>query len=287
MAMKSYKPTTAGRRGASVVATSDLEKKARPVKALLRPRKESAGRNSQGHITVRHRGAGAKRLYRLIDFLQDKYDVPAYVSRIEYDPNRSTRIALLLYRDGERRYSLAPDGLKIGDTIVSSRQPVEIKNGNRTALEHIPTGLPIANIELFPGQGGRLARSAGGAATVMSMEGSLAQVRMPSGEVRLLPKECQATIGQLSNPDWRNVRLGKAGRMRHYGVRPTVRGKVMNPVDHPHGGGEGKHPIGMKHPKTPWGKPALGVRTRRLKKHSNRHIVRRRKSVHAWSTPKT
>lgn len=276
MPIKKYQPTTAGRRGASVLSNEGLAK-GRPRKSLVERKREFAGRNNQGKITVRHRGSGEKQLYRLVDFLQDKYDVPARVEQIEYDPNRTARIALLLYRDGDRRYVLAPEGLHAGATIVSSMKPVEILPGNRTMLEHIPSGIPVSNIELVPGQGGRIVRSAGSAATVMAIEGRFAQLKLPSGEVRLVPKEARATIGQVSNSDWRNVRLGKAGRMRHYGIRPRVRGKVMNPVDHPHGGGEGKHPIGMKHPKTPWGKPALGVPTRNKTKASNRFILRRRK----------
>lgn len=276
MPIKKYQPTTAGRRGASVLSNEGLAK-GRPHKSLVERKREFAGRNNQGKITVRHRGSGEKQLYRLVDFLQDKYDVPARVEQIEYDPNRTARIALLLYRDGDRRYILAPEGLHAGAMVVSSTKPVEILPGNRTMLEHIPSGIPVSNIELVPGQGGRIVRSAGSAATVMAIEGRFAQLKLPSGEVRLVPKEARATIGQVSNSDWRNVRLGKAGRMRHYGIRPRVRGKAMNPVDHPHGGGEGKHPIGMKHPKTPWGKPALGVPTRNKTKASNRFILRRRK----------
>ncbi len=281
MPIKKYKPTTAGRRGASVIDTRMLTKE-RPVKRLVRHRRRIAGRNNQGKITVRHRGGGAKRLYRMVDFRQDKFDIPGRVLRLEYDPNRSAHLALVQYRDGEQRYLLAPEGLKTGDTVVSSTKPVEMKMGNRTALEHIATGLAVSNIELQPGKGGRIVRSAGSAATLMSIEGSNALLKMPSSEIRLVPKECLATIGQVSNVDWRNIRLGKAGRMRQYGFRPTVRGKVMNPVDHPHGGGEGKHPIGLKHPKTPWGKPALGVRTRKAKKFSNRHILKRRKARQLW-----
>ena len=276
MPIKKFQPTTAGRRGASVLANQDLAK-GRPLKSLVERKQEFAGRNNQGKITVRHRGAGEKQLYRLVDFIQDKYDIPARVEQIEYDPNRTARIARILYRDGERRYILAPEGLAVGATILSSKNPVEIHPGNRTMLEHIPSGIPVSNIELAPGQGGRIVRSAGSSATVMAIEGRFAQLKLPSGEIRLVPKEACATIGQVSNSDWRNVRLGKAGRMRHYGIRPRVRGKAMNPVDHPHGGGEGKHPIGMKHPKTPWGKPALGVPTRKKQKSSNRFIVKRRK----------
>ncbi len=281
MAIKKYNPTTAGRRGSSVLDSKDLSSR-RPFKPLMESKRRRAGRNNQGVITVRHRGGGAKRQYRQVDFAQQKFDIPGRVSSIEYDPNRSARIALISYRDGERRYILAPDGLAVGAMVVSSRKKVEMQPGNRTTLEHIPSGVPVSNVELHPGRGGRIVRSAGSAATVMAIEGNFVQLKMPSGEIRVFSKDAQATIGQVSNADWRNVRLGKAGRVRAYGVRPTVRGKVMNPVDHPHGGGEGKHPIGMKHPKTPWGKPALGVRTRKRRKYSNRHILRRRKSVHAW-----
>lgn len=276
MPIKKFQPTTSGRRGASVLVHSDLAK-TRPLRALTERKHEYAGRNAQGKITVRHRGAGEKQLYRKVDFLQEKYDIPGRVEQLEYDPNRTARIALVLYRDGERRYVLAPEGLKVGADVICSAKPVEIQPGNRTALEHIPSGIAVSNIELVPEQGGRIVRSAGSAATVMAVEGAFAQIKLPSGEIRLIPKAAKATIGQVSNIDWRNVRLGKAGRMRHYGIRPRVRGKVMNPVDHPHGGGEGKHPIGMKHPKTPWGKPALGVPTRTKTKRSSRFIVRRRK----------
>lgn len=283
MALKKYKPTTSGRRHASVLQHEAQPETWRPKKLFSRKLRK-AGRNNEGKITVRHRGGGAKRAYRNVDFHLEKYDIPAIVRTVEYDPNRSARIALVAYRDGEFRYQLAPDGLKIGDTVISSLSKVSIQPGNRTSLEHIPSGVPVSNIELQPGQGGRIVRSAGTAAIVMAVEGNLAQLKMPSGEIRLIHKNAQATIGQMSNQEWRNVRLGKAGRMRHYGIRPTVRGKAMNPVDHPHGGGEGKHPIGMKHPKTPWGKPALGVRTRKRFKRSNRFIVKRRKSAHAWGT---
>jgi large subunit ribosomal protein L2 len=275
MAIKEYQPITAGRRGASVLAADDIHPN-RPWKALRVHKRKHAGRNNQGKITVRHRGGGAKQLYRIVDFGMEKHDIPAVVETLEYDPNRTARIARVRYRDGVRRYILAPHGLQVGNVICASRKSVEMKTGNRTTLEHIPSGIPISNIELVPGHGGKIVRSAGASATVMSLEGSFAQVRLPSGEIRLIPKDAMATIGQTSNPDWRIVRLGKAGRMRYYGIRPRVRGKVMNPVDHPHGGGEGKHPIGMKHPKTPWGKPALGVPTRKKMKSSNRFILKRR-----------
>ena len=281
MTVKKYNPTTAGRRGASVVSSDDLTQD-RPHKALVEVQRRQAGRNNQGKITVRHRGGGAKRLYRIVDFQQQKFDIPGRVENISYDPNRSARIALVVYNDGERRYLIAPIGLNVGDTVVTSVKPVEMKPGNRTSLENIATGLAVSSIELTPGKGGRIVRSAGSAAILMTVEGKFAQLKMPSSEIRLIPKECMATIGQVSNADWRNIRLGKAGRTRHYGIRPTVRGKAMNPVDHPHGGGEGKHPIGLKHPKTPWGKPALGRRTRRKKKNTSRHILRRRKAEQAW-----
>lgn len=276
MPIKKYQPTTAGRRGASVLANGDLSRE-RPPRQLVERKRENAGRNNQGKITVRHRGAGPKQLYRLVDFRQDKFEIPGTVERLDYDPNRTARIALVLYRDGERRYVLSTEGLKAGDTIITSKKQIEMKPGNRTLLEHIPSGVPVSNVELVPGEGGRIVRSAGSAATVMSVESGFVQLKMPSGEIRLIPKTCHATIGQVSNADWRNVRLGKAGRMRHYGIRPRVRGKAMNPVDHPHGGGEGKHPIGMTHPKTPWGKHALGVPTRKKTKASRHFIIQRRK----------
>ncbi len=282
MALKKYKPQTAGRRHASVLIT---EAKVRPSpKRLLQSQRRGSGRNNQGKITVRHKGGGAKQHYRIVDFLQEKMDVSGRVIQIEYDPNRSARIALVQYRDGDLRYVLAPVGLTKGSSVITSRKQVAIAPGNRTALEFIPSGQPICNIELFPGRGGTVVRSAGSAATLMALDGAKASVRMPSSETRIFSKDCLATIGQVSNEDWRTVRLGKAGRMRNYGVRPTVRGKVMNPVDHPHGGGEGKHPIGMKHPKTPWGKPALGVRTRKAAKRSNRWIAKRRRSRQQWGT---
>lgn len=283
MAVRKYKPTTAGRRRASVLRSEDLHS-GKPLKKLLVARRRRSGRNNQGRITVRHRGGGAKRHYRLVDFLQDKFNIPGIVERLEYDPNRSARIALVAYPDGDKRYLLATEGLHVGDTVVTSKEKVEMRPGNRTRLEHIPSGVAVSNIELRPGQGGRVVRSAGAAATVMSLEGGFAQLKMPSTEIRLFSKDAMATIGQVSNVDWRNVRLGKAGRTRYYGIRPAVRGKVMNPVDHPHGGGEGKHPIGLKHPKTPWGKPALGVRTRRRTKATNRFIVQRRKAKQTWGT---
>jgi large subunit ribosomal protein L2 len=276
MPIKSYNPTTFGRRGASVNAGAELTKKA-PEKSLLAPKIRISGRNSQGKITVRHRGGGAKRMIRVVDFMRDKYDIPARVSAIEYDPGRGGRLALLNYRDGEKRYILAPANLKVGEDVLSSKGKIENKIGNRMPLREIPVGLMIHDIELYAGSGGKMVRGAGGGAQLMAIEGDLAQLKLPSGEYRNVSKECAATIGMVSNPDHWLVRLGKAGRMRHKGFRPRVRGKVMNPVDHPHGGGEGKNPIGHTHPKTPWGKPALGVKTRKRKKPSSIFIVKRRK----------
>ncbi|PIP18147.1 MAG: 50S ribosomal protein L2 [Parcubacteria group bacterium CG23_combo_of_CG06-09_8_20_14_all_35_9] len=275
MGIKIYKPNTSGRRNASVDDFKDITKK-EPEKLLIRIKKRTGGRNSQGRISVRHRGGGEKKYYRLVDFKRDKFDIPAKVEAIEYDPNRSSRIALIVYRDGERRYIIAPQDLKVGDEIVSSKGRVEIKIGNRMSLENIPVGFMVYNIELVPGQGGKIVRSAGARATTMAIEGKYAQLKLPSGEVRLLPRKCMATIGEVSNPDHRHIKLGKAGRSRHLGIRPSVRGKAMNPVDHPHGGGEGHNPIGLKKPKTPWGKPALGVKTRKKKKWSNKFIIKRR-----------
>lgn len=276
MPIKSYRPTTFGRRGASVNANEDITKKA-PEKSLLVHKTRISGRNSQGKITVRHRGGGAKRMIRVVDFMRDKYDVPARVAAIEYDPGRGGRLALLNYRDGEKRYILAPADLKVGESVLSSKDKIENKIGNRMPLKHVPIGLMVHDLELYAGSGGKMVRGAGNGAQLMAIEGELAQIKLPSGEYRMVSKECAATIGTVSNPDHWLVRLGKAGRMRHKGFRPRVRGKVMNPVDHPHGGGEGKNPIGHKHPKTPWGKPALGVKTRKHKKQSSKFIVKRRK----------
>lgn len=278
MGIKKYKPTTPGRRKSSVQDFSDITKK-NPEKSLVIIKKRKGGRNSQGKITVRHRGGGAKRYIRIIDFKQNRFDDVATINAIEYDPNRGSRIALIKYEDDEKKYIIAPIGMKVGDKIVSSKkEDIEIKSGNRTLLKNIPSGIGVYNIELVPGKGGQIARGAGTMVKLMAVEGKYAQLKMPSGEIRLVPKDCMATIGQASNPDYRLIRWGKAGRMRHKGIRPTVRGKAMNPVDHPHGGGEGNQPIGLKHPKTPWGKPALGVRTRNKKKSSNRLIIKRRKT---------
>lgn len=274
MGVKLYRPTTPGRRHAGVLQAV-LTKK-RPERSLVWGKGVSGGRNNQGKITVRHRGGTAKRLLRVVDFKRDKYDIPARVTALEYDPNRTANLALLYYRDGEKRYILAPDGLKVGDVLLSSKGQIEIKPGNRLSLKNIPAGLQVHAVELMPNKGAMMVRSAGSWATLMSVEAGLARLKLPSGEIRNVPEDCAATIGQLGNIDHINVRLGKAGRMRHLGFRPTVRGKAMNPVDHPHGGGEGHNPIGLKHPKTPWGKPALGVPTRKSSKSSNRFIISRR-----------
>jgi len=273
MAIRVYKPTSPARRFMSVNAFEEITKK-KPEKALLSSKKKHAGRNMHGKITVRHRGGGAKKKYRIIDFKRNKLQVPARVAAIEYDPNRSAFIALLHYLDGEKRYILAPVGLKVGDTVVAG-EGADIKPGNAMPLSAIPTGTLIHNLELRPGAGGQLVRSAGVYAQLMAKEGGYAQVRLPSGEIRRLPLNAQATIGTVGNTDHENIRIGKAGRKRHMGFRPSVRGVVMNPNDHPHGGGEGKSPIGMPAPVTPWGKPALGLKTRNPRKYSNRMIVKR------------
>ena len=273
MPIRVYKPTSPARRFMSVLTYEEITKKT-PEKSLLQPKKKNAGRNNQGKISVRHQGGGEKQKYRLIDFKRNKLEVPAKVAGIEYDPNRSAFIALLHYLDGEKRYILAPLGLHVGDTIVSS-EAADIKPGNSLQLANIPTGTLVHNIELRPGAGGQIARSAGAYAQLMAKEGTFATLRMPSGEMRKVPIIARATIGTVGNTDHENVRIGKAGRKRHMGIRPTVRGVVMNPVDHPHGGGEGKSPIGLPSPVTPWGKPALGYKTRKHKKYSNRLIVKR------------
>lgn len=273
MPVKTYKPTSPGRRGMSV-STFERVTRSKPEKSLLRPLHKKAGRNARGVITVRHRGGGHKRKYRLIDFKRDKFDVPAVVSTIEYDPNRSARIALLTYVDGEKRYIIAPQGLSVGDQVLSGRN-AEIKVGHALPLSRIPLGAQIHNIELYPGRGGQLVRSAGTSAQVMAKEGSYAQIRLPSGEVRLISLNCMATIGVVGNIEHGNVKIGKAGRKRWLGVRPTVRGTAMDPASHPHGGGEGRSSVGMAAPKTPWGKTALGARTRR-NKSTNKYIIRRR-----------
>lgn len=277
MAIEKFKPTTPGRRFAGRDTGEDLTV-AKPHKPLLSSLgKNSAGRNNQGKITVRHQGGGHKRLYRALDFLQDKFDIPATVATVEYDPNRSGRIGLLNYADGQKTYMLLPDGVKVGDIVLSSRNKIELKTGNRLPLKFVPVGMMVCNVELEPGKGGELARSAGAGMTVMAVEETRVLIKMPSGEQRYLPAECLATIGQVSNLEKRNIRLGKAGRKRWLGVRPSVRGKAMNPIDHPHGGGEGNQPIGLKGPKTPSGKWALGVKTRRSHRRSDSMIVRRRR----------
>ena len=277
MAIKTYKPYTPARRGMTVSAFDGVDKKAKPERSLLETLKKNSGRNSYGRITVRHRGGGNKRKYRVIDFKRDKLDMPAVVQRIEYDPNRSAFIALLKYEDGELRYILAPVGLKPGDTILASAS-ADIKPGNCLPVANIPVGTIIHNIELYPGRGAQLVRSAGTSAQLMAKDAELAQVRLPSGEVRLVRMNCTAVIGQVGNIDHENVHIGKAGRTRHMGVRPTVRGSVMNPNDHPHGGGEGRAPVGRPGPVTPWGKPAMGYKTRKTKNRTNKFIIKRRNS---------
>lgn len=276
MPIKQHRPTSAGRRISSGDAFTDITKHT-PEKRLTTPRKRKGGRNNSGKITVRHHGGGAKRRYRVVDFMQRQYDMPAEVVAIEYDPNRSSRIALVQYENGERSYVLAPENLKVGTKIVSTQSKGEVEIGNRMPLKHVPTGVMVYNIELQPGRKGTTVRSAGTSAIVMALDGGFVQLKLPSGEVRMFDERCQASIGTVSNADWMNIRWGKAGRMRYRGVRPTVRGKVMNPVDHPHGGGEGSQPIGLPQPRTPQGKPALGVKTRRPKKASSKYIVSGRK----------
>ena len=274
MPIKHYKPTTPGRRGMTVMDYSGLSKVA-PEKSLLAPLDKKAGRNSYGRITVRHRGGGNRRKYRIIDFKRNKFDIAATVVTLEYDPNRSAFIALVEYEDGEKRYIIAPVGLKVGDKVISSTT-ADIKPGNALPLANIPTGTFIHNVELYPGKGAQLARSAGNQAQLMAKEGGKALLRLPSGELRYVPVNCMASIGQVSNPEHENVNYGKAGRKRHMGWRPTGRGSVMNPCDHPHGGGEGKSPIGRPGPVTPWGKPTLGYKTRKKHKASDKFIAKRR-----------
>jgi large subunit ribosomal protein L2 len=274
MAIKNYKPTTPSRRNMSVSVFKELSK-VEPEKSLLVSLNKHSGRNSYGRITVRHRGGGNRKKYRIIDFKRDKTDMPAKVVSLEYDPNRSANIALVQYEDGEKRYILAANGLKVGDTVISS-ETSDIKPGNTLPLQFIPVGTFIHNIELYPGRGGQIARSAGIQAQLMAKENGYALVRLPSGELRNLQLNCKATIGQVGNIDHENVKLGKAGRKRHMGWRPSVRGSVMNPNDHPHGGGEGKSPIGRSGPVTPWGKPTLGYKTRKHSLPSNKFIVKRR-----------
>ena len=273
MAIRVYKPTSPGRRGMSAFGFEEITKDV-PERSLLVSLRKHSGRNASGRITVRHRGGGHKRRYRLIDFKREKFGVPARVASIEYDPNRSARIALLAYRDGAKRYIVAPLGIRVGDMLVSGPDS-EIRAGNALPIRNIPVGTMIHNIEMQPGRGGQLARSAGSSAQLMAKEGKYAHVRLPSGEMRLIHWRCMATIGQVGNPDWGNLKLGKAGRTRWKGWRPSVRGSAMSPRDHPHGGGEGRSPIGMPSPKSPWGKPTLGFRTRK-RKATDKWIVRRR-----------
>ena len=275
MSIKTYKPTTPSRRHMSVSGFDGVDKHAKPQKELVEVLKKHSGRNSYGRITVRHQGGGNRQKYRVIDFKRNKMDVPATVLRLEYDPNRSAYIALVEYTDGERRYILAPVGLNVGDTVLSSAA-ADIKPGNALPLANIPVGTVIHNIELYPGKGAQLVRSAGVAAQLMAKENGMATVRLPSGEYRKVRLNCIACIGQVGNVDHANIAVGKAGRKRHMGIRPTVRGSVMNPCDHPHGGGEGKAPVGRPGPVTPWGKPAMGYKTRKKKNATDKFIVKRR-----------
>lgn len=276
MPLKFYNPTTPGRRHANVEDTRGLSD-LRPPKNLRFKKMKTAGRNVQGKITVRHRGGGAGRFIRVVDFRREKFDIPGVVVALEYDPNRGARLARIHYKDGERRYIIAPEELRVGDEIVSSQKQVQIKPGNRMPLTNIPVGLTVHAIELHPHGGARLVRGAGLGAQLLAVEGDYAHLKLPSGEIRMIPKNAFATLGSVGNADHNLVRYGKAGRVRHLGIKPTVRGKAMNPVDHPHGGGEGKHPIGMTHPKTPWGKHALGVKTRKDSKWSDALIIKRRR----------
>ncbi|GKI16188.1 50S ribosomal protein L2 [Oscillospiraceae bacterium] len=275
MAIKKYKPTTPGRRGMTVTDYSQLSK-VEPERSLLEPMKKAAGRNNTGRITVRHHGGGNRTKYRVIDFKRNKFDVPATVKTLEYDPNRSAHIALIQYEDGEKRYILAAEGMKVGDVIMAGPN-ADIKPGNALPFANIPVGTIIHNVELYPGKGGQLVRSAGNQAQLMAKENGYALVRLPSGEMRNIPLNCIATVGQVGNVDHENVNLGKAGRKRHMGWRPAVRGSVMNPCDHPHGGGEGKSPVGRPGPVTPWGKPTMGYKTRKHHNRSDKFIVKRAK----------
>lgn len=273
MAVKKYKPTTPGQRNKTGYTFEEITKKT-PERSLIIPLRKTGGRNVHGRVTVRHRGGGHRRFIRIVDFKRDKIDVPARVAAIEYDPNRTARLALLFYADGAKRYIIAPVGVKVGDTLVSG-PTAEIKTGNSLPIANIPVGTMVHNIEMKEGKGAQMVRSAGASAQVLAKEGDYAQIRLPSGEVRLVRQGCYATIGQVGNVDHSNIKLGKAGRKRHMGIRPTVRGSAMNPNDHPHGGGEGRQPIGMPSPKSPWGKPTLGKKTRR-NKDTDKYIVRRR-----------
>ncbi len=276
MAIRKYKPTTNARRGMNTLVNEELTKNVKPEKSLLASKKNNAGRNNQGKITVRHQGGGEKRKYRIIDFKRNKFDIEGVVATIEYDPNRSANIALINYIDGEKRYIIAPKGLKVGMKVISSKN-ADIKVGNTLPLSEIPEGTVVHNVELKPGKGAELARSAGASAQILGKEGKYVLVRLTSGEVRKILETCLATVGEVGNEDYSLVKLGKAGRKRHMGIRPTVRGSVMNPNDHPHGGGEGRAPVGRSGPMTPWGKPALGYKTRK-KKSSDKLIVRRKNS---------
>jgi len=277
MAVKIHKPTTAGRRKSSSQDFSDITS-TRPEKSLVTRLKKHSGRNNTGNITVRHQAGGAKKLYRTVDFVQNKFDMPATVQTIEYDPNRGCRICLIEYTDGTKSYILGFDGVKVGDTVVSSKNKIDPTVGSRMPLENIPVGVFVHNVELAPGKGGQLIRGAGNAAQLQVIEGEYAQLKMPSGEIRLVKKNCMASIGKVGNSDYNLVRYGKAGRMRHRGIKPRIKGKNMNPVDHPHGGGEGHSPIGLRGgPKTPWGKKAMGVKTRKRGKWTDAFIVSRRK----------
>ena len=273
MAVKKYKPVTPGTRGMTGYTFDEITKST-PERSLLLPLRKSGGRNAHGRVTVRHRGGGHRRFIRIVDFKREKHNIPAKVSAIEYDPNRTARLALLFYVDGEKRYIIAPLDLKVGDTVMTG-PGAEIRSGNSLPISNIPVGTLIHNIEIKEGRGAQMVRSAGGAAQLLAKEGDFAQIRMPSGEVRLIHQTCYATIGQIGNLDHSNVKLGKAGRNRHKGIRPSVRGSAMSPRDHPHGGGEGRQPIGLAGPKSPWGKPTLGYKTRRNKK-TDQYIVRRR-----------
>lgn len=274
MAVKVYKPTSPGRRNMTSPTFEEITKST-PERSLVRHMRKGSGRDFNGTVSIRHRGGGEKRNYRVIDFKRNKYEIPAKVAAIEYDPNRTARIALLYYADGEKRYIIAPLELKVGDTIIASRKEADIRAGNALPISQIPVGTLIHNIEMQPGKGGQIARSAGMSAQLLGKEGDYAQVRLPSGEVRLIRQECLATIGIVGNLDHSNVKLGKAGRKRHMGIRPTVRGTAMSPRDHPHGGGEGRQPVGKPGPRSPWGKPTRGYKTRR-NKQSTRFIVKRR-----------
>ena len=275
MGIKTYRPYTPSRRNMTTLTNEEITKKT-PEKSLLTKKKKNAGRNSYGRITVRHQGGGNRQKYRIIDFKRKKDNIVATVIGIEYDPNRTSNIALIQYEDGEKAYILAPVGLKDGDKVVSGEN-VDIRSGNCLPIENIPVGTLIHNIELNPGQGGKMVKAAGGEAQLMAKEGEYAHIRLPSGEMRLVRAKCRATIGTIGNTDHSNVKIGKAGRTRHMGVRPTVRGSVMNPVDHPHGGGEGRAPVGHSGPLTPWGKPALGYKTRKKNNRTDKYIVKRRK----------